>query len=165
MLAPRVIQQLLLLSTILSIFFLISNAANYKNYRTRKKRWRHHKKKARRFRHRRLPYHLVQRCRTRQGNRPLKLNSTSFRSSSDNRNRHWKKRNQRSRARAKRKRANRIINSIKPQPNEGRFHLPVQISNTTLTKFCSSSDFLSPTKLMREFQAPERIDSAQMTID
>ena len=60
LLAPKVIQQLLLLSTFLSIFFVIGNAANYKNYKTRKKRWRHHKKKARRFRHRRLPYHLVQ---------------------------------------------------------------------------------------------------------
>ena len=54
-------------------------------------RWKRKRKK--KFRRRRLPYHLVMRCRRRRGQRPRRLDGSTFPSPRSSKHRRWRRRN------------------------------------------------------------------------
>lgn len=120
-----------------------------KKKRVRKKRptWKY----LRKFRRRRLHYHLVHRCRRRSGNRPPRMNGERFDSPLDTKHRRWRRRKAKSKARIWKRRVvdHEFFLSGKPY----RFELTGQIDDQLLNEFCfgSNRDFTKLSKLVAEF--------------
>ncbi len=89
--------------------------------RNKRKRPRSHRNRFKKFHRYALPYHLVLRCRRRQGNRPHRMDGTSFQSPQDGSHRRWRRRNIRSR---RRYRKNQAIEAFYSNVTDGRFVQP-----------------------------------------
>ncbi len=87
----------------------------------KRKRPRSHRNRFKKFHRRALPYHLVLRCRRRQGNRPSRMDGTSFPSTQDQAHRRWRRRNVRARRRYRYKQAMKAFYS---NVTDGRFAQP-----------------------------------------
>ena len=97
-----------------------------------------------RFRRRALHYNLVKRCRSRVGNRPCRLDATSFPSPRTSAHRRWRRRNLRARQRMKKRRT--VLHEFFLSNNsDGRFKLPRPFSSLDIDAFL---DTQSPLDVM-----------------
>ena len=113
--------------------------------KVRKKRQRGSRsRKYARFRRRALHYNLVKRCRSRVGNRPRRLDDTSFPSPRTSAHRRWRRRNIRARQRMKKRRT--VLHEFFLSNNsDGRFNLPKAFSSVDVDAFL---DTQSPLDVM-----------------
>ena len=117
------------------------------------------------FRRRRLPYHLVMRCRRRRGQRPRRLDGSTFPSPRSSKYRRWRRRNLRSRRRMWRRRV--IDHEFFLQPNAsdaGKFKVGGEISDDVLSEFCEHADFLSLPRLIKGLKPQDHEANARKAI-
>ena len=131
--------------------------------RRRRRRSRPWFRRARKFRRRRLPYHLVLRCRRRSSNRPPCLSGSRRPTPTSRRHSRWRRRRLARKLRLWHRRVmdhEFFLSGATPKFN---LHLP--FSEATLNKFCEQTDFLGTMKLFRAFEEDDHSKTAQETIN
>ena len=121
-------------------------------------------KKTRRFRcfHRRkLPHHIVMRCRRRHGQRPRRLDGSYFWSTLVNHKQHHARLKDRSIGRRQRKQFRNDFIIGAPV----LFKLNGNINDTSLDNFCKSCDFLKVPRLIKATASNDRSSDAQCAVN
>jgi hypothetical protein len=137
-------QNLVLIFIFLESVWLVGNGA----CPTRKKQWR--KPRKRYWRRRRLPFHLVLRCRRRR-RRP----HVSF-----SRRRRWIRFRSRRNAKAKLRSKRRRFLDGRPLRNDVQFSAPSELDS-----FCNSVDPLQLHRLLQGFSQQDHIGASQQVVD
>jgi len=138
----------------------LSNAFGTLRPRRKKRRTGSRRRKYVRFRRRALPYHLVLRCRSRIGNRPPRLDASSFPSPDSSAHRRWRRRNKRARRRMWKRRVVDCEFFLKPT-TDGRFHLPTPFSSDTIDAFLDNYNPLDVMLSIRGISAQDHVENVK----